>query len=512
MDGMTIASGQKQWTVGTLTYTRFGLLSVFFWMLWGDLCVNFMEAVIPRLVPLRLESLGASKAVIGLVSASVLAGVELVINPFVSTYSDRYRSKWGRRRPFIIVCTPILAICLMAVGFAPYIAPYLNIPGVSPNTMTIIVMAVLLAVFQFFNVVVLATYYYMIADVVPQGVIGKFTSMYKIFGALGGMAFNKLVFPHADEWELQIYVLAALVYLVAFLMMAWQVKEGDYPPPAPLSKTGSSLNGAAQWIRESFTIRFYQRLYLIGLFYWFAQGSVLFQQFFALNDLHLDKQAFGDAMFWAGVASLPVFFIMGPISDRVHPLRAGVVGMGLMALSHFASFFVIQNGATFFWWTIINTVTTTVWLGAQISLLPRLFPREMYGQYCSANNTLCAIGKFGGPFLAGWVIGILRDGNRYNYLWTAGFAVGGALAVLAVYWHWKRLGGDLNYVPPRLDSAPARGFDVLSPQVATAGVPTEVAPVAGVSELAGAGGVTGTAVEAGRPDALTQAEGPEGKR
>jgi MFS family permease len=441
---------ESNFRVGSLIYTRWGLLSVFFWMLWGDLCVNFMETVIPLLVPLQLDHLGAGKAVIGLVSASIPAGVELAINPFVSTYSDRFRSRWGRRRPFMFVCTPILAVCLLMVGLAPRIAPHLATAGIEPATMTILVIGVLLAIFQVFNVVVLATYYYMIPDVVPQGVIGRFTSMYKVFGALGGIVFKKYVYPHADQFDWQIYALAAAVYLVAFMLMCVFVKEGKYPAPPPLTHRHSG-EAMQRWLAESFTIRFYQKLYLIGLFYYFAQGSVLFQQFFALNDLHMSKQAFGDAMAKAGLASLPIFALMGPIADRIHPVRAGTIGMALSGLSSLLSYFFIKDAHTFTLWTITNTVTTTVYLGGQISMLPRLFPREMYGQYCSSNNTLCAIGKFGGPVLAGWFISLCRESNRVNYLWTAAFAAGAVVAQLFVYLHWKRLGGDRHYVPPTVD-------------------------------------------------------------
>ncbi len=453
-------SAASSFRIGTLVYTPFGLLSVFFWMLWGDLCVNIMETVVPRLVPLQLEGLGASKVVIGLVSASIPAGVELAIVPFVSTYSDRFRSRWGRRRPFMLVCTPILSICLLMVGLAPRIAPHLAIAGINPKTMAIITMGVLLAIFQFFNVVVLATYYYMIPDVVPQRVIGTFTSMYKIFGAMGGMVFNKWLYPHADQWDWQIYALCAGVYFAAFMLMCAFVKEGKYPPPPPLTHKRTS-EVLKNWMQESFTIRFYQKLYMIGLFYYIAQGSVLFQQFFALNDLHMTKQAFGDAMFWAGVWSLPVFFVMGPIADWIHPVRAGPAGMVLMGISSFFSYFCIHDERTFFIWTIANTAATTVYLGGQISMLPRLFPSAMYGQYCSANNTLCAIGKFGGPTLAGWFIMLLRNDNRMNYLWTAAFAFAAAGAQLIVYLHWKRLGGDLHYVPPTLEKGEQRGFEVV---------------------------------------------------
>lgn len=447
----------RTWSVGTLVYNRTGLLSVFFWMLWGDLCVSIMETVIPRLVPLHLEKLGAGSAMIGFITISLLAAVELTVNPFVSTYSDRFRSRFGRRRPFILVCTPILALCLVSVGFADEASAWLRQTvggfGLSEAALTITLLGVFLAVFQFFNVVVLATYYYMIADVVPQSVIGSFTSLYRVCGALGGIIFMKWLFPLADRYEAHIYIGCAAIYLVAFMLMVWRVKEGDYPPPAPLSRQSKAVV-VAEWLRESFAIRFYQKLYLIGLFFYFATGSALFQQFFALNDLKMSKQAFGDATFYAGLIALPVFFIMGPLADRFHPLRMGIIGMSLMGLSALGSFFFIHDIRTFWIWTVINAITMTVWLGSQISLLPRLLPRAQYGQYCSANNTLCALGKFGAPVLSGAVIGAMAN-NRLTYLWTAFFSVAGVVAVVIVYRHWKRLGGDLSYAPPSLKPAVA---------------------------------------------------------
>ena len=531
------ATARGIYRIGTLTYTRFGLLSVFFWMLWGDLCVNIMETIIPRIVPLQLGRVGALATTIGLVTSSVPAGVELIVNPFVSTYSDRYRSRFGRRRPFILICTPILAVFLLAIGFTDSVAPKLHAAlgglGMSAQTMTIVLLGLLLAIFQFFNVVVLATYYYLIADVVPQEVIGKFTSLYKVVGALGGVIFNKFIFKYADQYQWQIYLGCAAVYVFAFMLMGWRVKEGEYPPPEKLSSDGGgAMSAASQWLRESFAIRFYQKLYLIGLFYWAAYGAFIFQQMFALNDLGISKAAAGDAFAWAGLLTLPLFFVLGPLSDRFHPVRMVTLGMFLMGVCSLACFFFINSDGmrptwSFSWmqvqkhpwlawvwtrvlgagptgvpldtatfrawqftlWTTIWTVGQTLYYGAQISLLPRILPREQYGQYCAANNTLCAVAKFGAPVLCGWLIVKLAHGYRINYLWSAGCCFAGTIACLAVWAHWKRLGGDERYVPPRLARA--------SPQTHI-----EVAPVADPGDMAGPGA---TAVEAGTPDALAPA-------
>ncbi|HYO09291.1 MAG TPA: MFS transporter [Tepidisphaeraceae bacterium] len=484
--------------VGTLVYTRFALMSVFFWMLWGDLCVNIMETIIPRVVPLQLAKAGAAAATIAFVAASVPAFVELIINPFVSTYSDRYRSPLGRRRPFILFCTPILAACLIAVGFSDDLAPRLHALlggtadgkalGMSVQTMTIVLLGALLAIFQIFNVVVLATYYYMIADVVPQVVIGKFAAAYRVVGTLGGVIFNKFIFRYADEYEWQIYVGCAIVYVVAFLLMGWRVKEGEYPPPPKLSESGSAVDGAKQWIRESFSIRFYQKFYLIGLFYWSAfTPSTIFHQKFALEDLKLSKAAAGDTFALALFVSLPLFFLLGWLSDKFHPTRVVIVGMALLGAASFGCYFFIHDEASFRTWTVVWTLAQTAYLGGQISLMPRMLPREQYGQYCSANNTLCAIGKFGAPFVCGLIVG--QIGNRFNYLWTGACGFAGAAACVVLYLHWKRLGGDEHYTPPML----AHG---------THGMHVKAAPVdePGDPAVRGAQPVEASRVEAAKPD------------
>ena len=444
----------SRFTCGSLVYSRATLLSVFFWMLWGDLCVNIMETIIPRLVPLHLERLEASKPVIGLVSASVLAGVELVVNPFVSTYSDRFRSFLGRRRPFILAGTPILAICLIAVGLADPIGrglSFLTSLGLTQNQVTIITLGLLLAIFQVFNVIVLATYYYMIADVVPNAVIGKFAALYKVMGALGGIIFSEFIFPHRGTHEFEIYVGCALIYLIAFMLMGWRVKEGTYPPPPPPA-AGSSLGAAVEWCKESFSLPFYLKLYSIGLCYYFALGGATFTQFLALTDLKMSDKSFGHIVAVASAIALPLYFVLGTLADKYHPLRIGMIGMALMSASGLACYVFIHDEPTFYLFTVINTVATTVYLGGQISLLPRILPLTHYGQYCSANNTLCAIGKFSAPVLCGLLIQRF-DNNHLAFLWQAIFALAGVGAFYMVFRDWKSRGGDLHFQPPKYTPA-----------------------------------------------------------
>ena len=80
---------------GTLTYTKAGVLSLFLWLLWGDFVFTLMETVVPSIVPLQLEKLGANNTTIGLIGVTIAGVMNMTMNPVISFKSDRHRSKWG---------------------------------------------------------------------------------------------------------------------------------------------------------------------------------------------------------------------------------------------------------------------------------------------------------------------------------------------------------------------------------------------------------------------------------
>lgn len=102
---------------GTLTYTRRHLAVLFFWLLWGDFCYMVMEHVTGPIMQLKFKDLGASNFEMGLLLATVPATMGAFLNPIISFKSDRFRSRWGRRIPFIIGTLPFLSICLVLLGF-----------------------------------------------------------------------------------------------------------------------------------------------------------------------------------------------------------------------------------------------------------------------------------------------------------------------------------------------------------------------------------------------------------
>lgn len=63
-----------------------------------------------------LLNLGLTKSNTSLVwVAGPLSG--LIVQPIVGVIADQSKSKWGRRRPFIVLGTIIVAISLLTLGF-----------------------------------------------------------------------------------------------------------------------------------------------------------------------------------------------------------------------------------------------------------------------------------------------------------------------------------------------------------------------------------------------------------
>src|SRR5687767_14003155 len=82
-----------EYRIGTLTYTRLGLIIIFFWLLWGDLCWTLMEKVFSESMPLQLDRSGIPKNWIGYMMGTAGAIINMSFVPVISFRSDRTRTR-----------------------------------------------------------------------------------------------------------------------------------------------------------------------------------------------------------------------------------------------------------------------------------------------------------------------------------------------------------------------------------------------------------------------------------
>ncbi len=460
--------------VGTLTYTKSALGRLYFWLLWGDFTYFMVESVVPSAIPLKFKHLDASNFLMGIVLATVPKIIGGIFNPVVSFRSDRFRSRWGRRIPFIAATMPFLVLCFLGLAFVDDIGPWLGrtFPALghtfTNNILILIVLSIFLIAFDFFNTFVTSVFWYLFNDVVPEQLISRFTSWFRMVIMVTGMLYNELVFPYVESHFKEIFIGAAVLYFFGFGSMCLFVKEGEYPPP-PQNTDGATGPVAAlkTYARECMTLPHYWYLFLIGIFGTLAGACGMFSIFFQKITMGLNLHQIG----WLAVAGAITCFFCVPVAgwmgDRFHPIRVvlwGTILAWVVSPINFIWLFWRPDPWTFYYCSLAQTVFLGCPIGMMCQMdfpmLMRLLPKERFGQYSSCRVLLTSIvgifsGALGGAFLD---IMTKHYGEKTAYcfipFWSFVFSTASLFFMYKLYVSWKYYGGDESYVPPMPVRAP----------------------------------------------------------
>ena len=110
--------------IGGLFYTLPGLVVTILFSCWG-LCSFFLvSGMVSAFVPVEMKRYGTLDGVIAIFMTSIPYFLNMFISPFLSFQSDRLRSRWGRRMPYILLSAPFLAVFLILLGVASPLATW----------------------------------------------------------------------------------------------------------------------------------------------------------------------------------------------------------------------------------------------------------------------------------------------------------------------------------------------------------------------------------------------------
>lgn len=455
----------KTFSVGTLTYTKAGLFSLFAWLLWGDFCFVLMEAAAPAVLQVNLNDMGAPNWVLGLALSTIPGILNMTICPASSFWSDRFRSRWGRRIPFLFLATIPVTLFLVLLGFSKQIGVLLHGAingGFSQTAVILAVVVFLVFCFQIFNMVVASVYYYLFNDVVPTEVLARFMSIFRIVGVLSGAIFNWFFLKYAVSHMTEVFLIAAGLYATAFLLMCWKVKEGEYPPPPVHPDGGAGLmSGVKTFFTESFSIRFYWLFFLANTGFALtsvAGGFAILQA----RSIGVDLDFFGKTSAVAGIVSAALMYPAGILSDRLHPLRvlmwaiiALLIIQPLWLVFLFYDFSPAVSHGIFIAITAVTAPAFALYLAAELPMYMRILPKSRYGQFCSANAMVRSFAIIIGGLLIGFALdwlAVVFPTKDYCYrfipLWAL-VCIGASLYFLRrLYSEWLKRGGATSYHPP----------------------------------------------------------------
>jgi MFS family permease len=470
------AAVKKQFSVGTLVYSRAGLAWLFTWLLWGDFCFTMMETVVPSIVPLRLRELNAPNWVMGLVLVTLPCILNVALNPIISTASDRHRGRMGRRIPFMLFTVPFVSIALCLMAYSSELGVWLHSllgasTGWSAAAVTVGAIAIAMGLFKFSDMFVNTVFWYFFNDVVPHNVMARFLSLFRIVGAGAGALYNYFIFQYALSHLRLIFLCVACLYLVGFTMMCLLVKEGKYPASAKLAeKKWDILRMTRTYFGECMQHRLYIYFFLHNMFWSLSGVCGIFGVFLNLS-LGLTLQQLGSIAAAVGVANIILAYPAGALADRFHPLRAMLwIKAGILLIAPlnfiwlFTSFSAELNFKVLIALQVISLPLGLIYNAVALPMFMRILPKDRFGQFCSFTAISQAGAMAVGGVLAGGYIDLMRKvfpdaawGKDYCYrmipAWGLPFLILGMVFLVLLYRTWKKLGGDLNYVPPGKDES-----------------------------------------------------------
>ncbi len=424
-----------------------GIGLLFFWLFVGGSGYHFLMAMIGPVVPAKLEELGADNALIGLLAGSLPSLLAGVVNPFSSYYSDRTRSRYGRRIPYIFICAILMTAFLLLMAWAAALGKSLSeLFGIStPRQVALVLFAGGSLLYGTANVIGGSIMYYLFPDVVPEKWLGRFMALFAMLGAAMGFVFSKFFLKYAEHQLPLLFTLVAVANLLLTLTMCFAVKEKAYPPPEP---RGSVLEDIRAYFRECFKAPLYWFFFIgNGLNGASMMCRWLFNLLFAQKNLDMSYAQYGNITGWSLLLAFVLAYPIGMLVDKLHPLRVYMVGIVLIIVTNLFGFFLIKDTGAFWIFSLLIAAVYAIQNTSDLPLTAAIFPRDKYGQYCSASAMVRSLTLAGAGYLGGLFIDLTGD-YRYLFIWDAFFTGLALIAMVIVYVKWRKLGGAASYRAP----------------------------------------------------------------
>ncbi len=361
-------------------------------------------------LPVLASEFTSSGTVIGLlIGAEGLIALSLPL--FVGPWSDRVRSRFGRRRIFLIVSAPVAAVGLVLMPLAG----------------SLLLMAGALLIFYVAYFTYYAPYRALFPDLVAEDQMGRAQSaqgVWREVGLGGALVGGGLLLA---LWRPLPFLLAAAVLLVVTAIAVTKLREPETP-----KEDATGVPSPRETLAELWALaREHQRMRLVmlanGLWEFTLGGLRAFVVLFFVAGLG-ESTAFASAVLAVvAVGALAAALIAGPLADRFGPLRVvsvalWIYGFGLLVPLFSQSLLVVGPVLPFI--AIGGAVVMTL----PYQLMAAVTPDDVQG----AGAGLFEFSRGTGTLLGPLVTGIAIDASGGLLPGTNGYAAMFPVAALAI--------------------------------------------------------------------------------
>jgi len=397
---------------GTLRYTAAGLAVVVFWLLFGEFAIALRDrSALPGVLEL-LRQHHASDTLVALLVSALPALLGSVLVPIVGIRSDRFRSRWGRRLPFLMGTTPVAALVLVALGNCAAFGRATDrlLGAASPGLDACVLgwFCLCWTLFEGVALVTLALYAGLVNDIVPRPVLGRFYAGFRIVSLGAGILFNLWCFRLTEHHLRE-------VFLAACMLMCRRLKEGGYgPPPAVAPDAPPWRTMVRTYWRECLSDRHFLLVFLA-----LTASELAFVPFNTFSQLYaaslgMDKDQLGRLLAGSYAVSIGVSSLVGWLVDRTSAAALTAVALALYAGVACAGFAAVHDLHSFAVVYVLHVLVSGMYYTAAASLPMVLFPRARFLQFDAARRGLFSIANIALCFL----LGPMLDASGHAYALT----------------------------------------------------------------------------------------------
>ena len=340
----------------------------------------------------------------------------LFILPFVGAYSDRIWTKFGRRKPFIMIGAP-----LALIGF-------IGIPLFLGGSLLLFMGAIFVTLFamDLFRTPVVS----LMPDITPSPKRSQANGMINLMGGIGGVlafAVGGILFKVSVGAP---FYFGGIVMLIGCGIVLLFIKEPKPESVEPVEGKPGLIGSFKTIIKDNDK----SALYLLGaIFFWFLGYNALevFFTSFAVNVLRVDS---GEATFLLAYFSLAIIItapIAGYVGGKVGRKRTMIVGIIAFAIL-LAYGYTITSVSHVKIMLLLSGISWSMILVNSLPMVVDMAPQDRLGAYTGMYYLSSQTSAIVGPVLSGKIISIFSNDYRIAFMYGAVTLIIALLFVLPI--------------------------------------------------------------------------------
>lgn len=402
---------KKAFTIG------FGLFAAqLLWMIYNTYMPIFLQAGNPAFdaqAAVSTRGFGLTATMTGLIM-TLDNFAAFFIQPIMGPVSDRTRTRFGRRMPYILIFAPIAVIAFILIPLAPQMIPA-ELNGQAdqlgkPMTFLLITSVIMLVAMALWRTPLFA----LMPDLIPSPLRSQANGVINLMAGIGGIiAFVAGGFLYNIYHPLPFWF-AGILTLAAVGVLFWKIKE-----PRELVQS-AEVEGGLHILKQIHSIpkenaRSLFLLILTIFFYMVGFNSIeTFFSSYAVNTLGL-KESNAAFILSTSYISFIVFAIpSGMLAARIGRKKTMLAGLAVFAIGLLVAFF-LPNVPVVIGVLVVGGIA---WAAININGLPMVLDtstsEELMGTYSGLYFVAATLAATIGPILNGWIID--RTGQNYNMI------------------------------------------------------------------------------------------------